>query len=93
VSVFVGNGQALVINEQTMNLQTVQTTADPSRMEIVYQNNGVSSPIQQSSVHGGTLGAYLNFRDQSLEPATQCADVWQWVWRSVLISKISGVRT
>ena len=69
MSVFVGNGQALVINEQGMQLQTLQSPNDPSKVEIAYLSNGVSIPLQQSSLQGGNLGAYLVFRDQSLEPA------------------------
>lgn len=69
VGVFVGNGQAMVIDEQAMKLQTVQSSSDPSKVDIAYVNNGTSIPMQQSSLQGGNLGAYLAFRDQSLEPA------------------------
>ncbi len=69
VGVFVGNGQALVIDETPMRLQAVQSTSDPSKLDVAYLNNGISTPIQQSSLQGGNLGAYLTFRDQSLEPA------------------------
>lgn len=69
VGVFVGNGQAMVIDEQAMKLQTVQSSSDPSKVDVAYVNNGTSIPMQQSSLQGGNLGAYLAFRDQSLEPA------------------------
>ncbi|OGT05861.1 MAG: flagellar hook-associated protein FlgK [Gallionellales bacterium RBG_16_57_15] len=69
VSVFVGNGQALVINEQAMSLRTIQSSSDPSKVDIVYQSGNNTIPLQQNSLQGGNLGAYLAFRDQSLEPA------------------------
>lgn len=69
MSVFVGNGQALVIDEKAMALQVVQSPVDPSKVNIAYLNNGKITSLQQSSLQGGSLGAYLTFRDQSLEPA------------------------
>ncbi len=69
MSVFIGNGQALVINEKAMALQVVQSPDDPSKVDVAYLNNGKTVTLQQTSLQGGNLGAYLNFRDQSLEPA------------------------
>lgn len=69
VSVFVGNGQPLVLNEQAMKLQAVSSPSDPSKLDIAYLRNGQTLPMQQSSIQGGNLGGYLTFRDQSLEPA------------------------
>jgi flagellar hook-associated protein 1 FlgK len=69
MSVFVGNGQALVVGDQAMALQVVQNPADPSKVDVAYLNNGKSVTMQQSSLQGGNLGAYLAFRDQNLEPA------------------------
>jgi len=68
LSVFVGNGQPLVLDEQAMKLQVVQSPSDPSKLDIAYLRNGQTLAMQQSSVQGGNLGAYLTFRDQSLEP-------------------------
>lgn len=69
MNVFIGTGQALVIDEQARNLQVVQSASDPSRVDIAYASNGKTITMQQSSLQGGNLGAYLAFRDQSLEPA------------------------
>jgi flagellar hook-associated protein 1 FlgK len=52
-----------------MSLRPVQSTTDPSKIDIAYLNGNKLSTIQQSSLQGGNLGAYLTFRDQSLEPA------------------------
>lgn len=68
-SVFIGNGQALVIDEQSMVLRPVQSAADPSRVDIAYVNGQKTVTLQTTSLQGGKLGAYLAFRDQSLEPA------------------------
>ncbi len=69
MNVFVGNGQALVIDEQAMALQVVQSSSDPGKVDIAYLSNGKTIPLQQSSLQGGNLGAFLAFRDQNLEPA------------------------
>lgn len=69
VSVYVGNGQTLVINEQAMKLDVVRSVTNPGRLDVVYRNGSDTTLLQQSSLQGGNLGAYLTFRDQSLEPA------------------------
>ena len=69
LNVYVGSGQPLVLNDRAMQLQAVQSTSQPGKLEIAYLNQGTSLPVQQSSLQGGNLGAYLHFRDQSLEPA------------------------
>jgi flagellar hook-associated protein 1 FlgK len=68
-NVFIGSGQALVVDENVYGLQTVRSASDASKLDIVYNINGQLAPIQQSNLQGGTLGAYLTFRDESLEPA------------------------
>jgi flagellar hook-associated protein 1 FlgK len=69
VSVFIGNGQVLVMGSHALTLQAVPSSNDPGRLDIAYQSNGQNITLQQSDLQGGSLGAYLNFRDQSLEPA------------------------
>lgn len=69
MNVFIGNGQPLVIGEQAMTLQAVQNQSDPSKVDVAYSINGKTITLQQSSLQGGNLGAYLTFRDQTLEPA------------------------
>lgn len=69
MNVFIGNGQSLVVDQQAMTLKAVQSAQDPSRSDVVYINNGIPVPILQSSLQGGKLGAYLDFRDKSLEPS------------------------
>jgi flagellar hook-associated protein 1 FlgK len=69
VSVFVGNGQPLVLDDLSMKLLATASSSDPSKLDIAYLKNGQALPMQQSSIQGGNLGGYLTFRDQSLEPA------------------------
>ena len=69
LNVFIGNGQSLVLGNQTTQLQAVTSTTDPTALEVAYTNNGVVSRIQQSSLQGGNLGGYLNFRQTILDPA------------------------
>lgn len=68
LNVFIGSGQTLVIDEQSMSLQVVQSALDPSKVDVAYKNNNSTVVLQQNSLQGGNLGAYLTFRDQSLEP-------------------------
>jgi len=68
-NVYIGNGQALVIDEKAMRLDAVRSETDPSRLDIVYRDGNDTTLLQQSGLQGGNLGAYLAFRDQSLEPA------------------------
>jgi len=68
-SVFIGSGQPLVIGDQALSLQMVNSASDPSKTDIAYVANGRTVTLQQSSLQGGNLGAFLSFRDQSLEPA------------------------
>jgi len=68
MNVFIGTGQTLVVDEQAMSLRVVRSAIDPSKVDVAYQNNNSSVVMQQSSLQGGNLGAYLGFRDQTLEP-------------------------
>lgn len=68
MNVFIGSGQTLVVDEQAMALRVVQSVNDPSKMDVAYQTNNSTVVMQQSSLQGGNIGAFLGFRDQTLEP-------------------------
>lgn len=68
-NVFVGNGQALVVDNQAYGLQAVASLTDPSRSEVAYVVNGATIRMQQGAMIGGKLGGLVSFRDQSLDPA------------------------
>ena len=70
MNVFIGNGQSLVLGNQTMTLQTVTSTTDPTALEVAYSNNGSTNRIPQNSLQGGNLGGYIaTFRQSVLDPA------------------------
>lgn len=66
-SVFIGNGQPLVVGAQTFSLTTQMSAADPTKLDVAYVNyNGTTSALQTSSLQGGNLGGLVAFRDEAL---------------------------
>lgn len=69
-SVFVGNGQALVVGTLAYRLGTTQSADDPDRLDVVYKTSGSGQIlINQNDLTGGTLGGLLAFRREALDPA------------------------
>ena len=68
-NVFIGNGQPLVIGNQTFALKTTVSPTDPGRTEVAYATNGNTVIMGENSLTGGNLGGLLAFRSQSLDPA------------------------
>lgn len=66
VSVFVGNGQALVTGTQSHELDTAQNVYDATRLEVIGKDSGT---VLSGRIGGGTLGALLDFRSNVLDPA------------------------
>lgn len=67
-NVFVGNGQPLVVGNNTYALTTVRSATDANRLEVGYVNNsGVTVVLGGNSLSGGTLGGLVQFREQSLD--------------------------
>lgn len=69
LSVMIGNGQTLVLENQAATLKAVASTTDPTALEVAYVNNGTVTRIPQDSMQGGKLGANLSFRQTILDPA------------------------
>ncbi|MFZ6753500.1 flagellar hook-associated protein FlgK [Undibacterium sp. Dicai25W] len=69
-NVFIGNGQPLVLGNQTNALQVVQSPTDPTRNEVAYQVKGKVIQIAENGLPGGTLGGLMDFRANMLT-ATQ----------------------
>ena len=70
LSVFVGNGQPLVVGIQTFNLTTLLSREDASRMTVgVALAGGGAAALPESMITGGTLGGLLGFRSESLDAA------------------------
>ncbi len=71
LSVFIGNGQPLVVGNQVSTLIAVPSTTDPQQLNVAIRTSGSGTPmvLQDSMLPGGTLGGLLSFRSQSLIPA------------------------
>jgi flagellar hook-associated protein 1 FlgK len=69
INVFIGSGQSLVVGEQTIALQAVQSLSDPSRFEVAYGSGASVVRAQQNSMQGGVLGGLIAFRSESLDVA------------------------
>jgi len=69
LSVFIGNGQPLVLGDQAMMLQGNPAPTDPAKIAITFTSGTVAMPLPQGSLQGGNLGAYLDFRNQDLDAA------------------------
>jgi len=66
-NVFVGNGQSLVVGAKAFSMKAILSPSDASKVDIAYVNHdGSITSIQQNSLHGGTLGGLLAFRDTTL---------------------------
>jgi len=66
ISVFVGNGQALVTGTEAHALGTAPNMYDATRLEVV---GAASGAVLSGRIGGGTLGALLDFRGNVLDPA------------------------
>ncbi|MEM9057257.1 MAG: flagellar hook-associated protein FlgK, partial [Pseudomonadota bacterium] len=69
INIFIGNGQTLVIGNQTSELGTVPNAFDPTSLEIVYRGGGGADTPITASLVGGSLGGLLDFRREMLDPA------------------------
>lgn len=67
-SVFIGNGQPLVLGGKVTELTMTSLPTDPGRMQVGYVSGGKVVPLADSMLTGGSLGGLLNFRADSLEP-------------------------
>ncbi|MEI6002465.1 flagellar hook-associated protein FlgK [Paraburkholderia bengalensis] len=74
-SVFMGNGQPLVVADKSFNLTTVTSPSDPTETAVAYAGlagaAGTTTPqiLPDSSPLGGQIGGLMTFRNQSLDPA------------------------
>lgn len=70
LNVFIGNGQPMVVGSSAFNLVAVGGLEDVTRTEVAYANsNGTTTRLQEGLLSGGSLGALLSFRTETLEPA------------------------
>lgn len=69
-SVFIGSGQALVLDAGAATFTTFQSQMDPSKLEIGIKTASGTINIT-NQINGGSLGGALRFRDEVLDPAQQ----------------------
>lgn len=68
-SVFIGNGQQLVIGTRANSLVAVPSYADPERMTVGITNGNTTQQIPENIITGGSLSGLLRFRSESLDRA------------------------
>ncbi len=68
-NVFIGNGQPLVVSNNSYELMTLSSATDPGRMEVGYKtSNGVVITLPEASLVGGNLGGLFEYRSKTLDP-------------------------
>ncbi|MDP2108203.1 MAG: flagellar hook-associated protein FlgK, partial [Rhodocyclaceae bacterium] len=68
-SVFIGNGQPLVVGALNYTLQAVAAPDDPERTIVALRSpTGTTVNIPESLLSGGKLGGLIAFRAESLDP-------------------------
>jgi flagellar hook-associated protein 1 FlgK len=68
-SVFIGNGQPLVVSAKTFGLVPTVSKTDPTRAEVGYISNGQTVELAENSLTGGKLGGLMDFRAKTLDIA------------------------
>lgn len=69
LTVSIGNGQPLVVGQDTFQLATLQSPTDPTRLEVGYQVGSKVSVLPDGALPGGSLGGVLEFRSNTLDKA------------------------
>jgi flagellar hook-associated protein 1 FlgK len=69
-SVFIGNGQTLVLGDKAAALKSAVSSADPMQNSVfMVGTGGISMELQDSVLAGGSLGGLLQFRNETLSNA------------------------
>ncbi|MDD5247938.1 MAG: flagellar hook-associated protein FlgK [Rhodocyclaceae bacterium] len=69
-SVFIGNGQPLVVGTASFKLSAASSTNDPAQTTVnLISPTGQSSQIPENLLSGGALGGLLQFRSETLNDA------------------------
>ncbi len=68
-NISIGNGQPLVSGGRQFKLEVMNSSADPTRTAVGY-NDAAGNVVElpDSTFTGGTLGGLLSFRDETLDP-------------------------
>ncbi len=69
VGVFIGGGQRLVLGNQASTLQVSADAYDPSRAVVSLSEGGITRPLDESVLTGGSITALLSFQNKDLQDA------------------------
>jgi flagellar hook-associated protein 1 FlgK len=69
LTVSIGSGQPLVVGSQSFQLAATTSPTDQLRTEVGYVTGSKITPIAESALGGGALGATMDFRANTLDPA------------------------
>lgn len=69
LTVSIGNGQPLVVGQDSFQLATMQSPTDLTRLEVGYQVGNKVSVLPDGALPGGKLGGVLDFRSNTLDKA------------------------
>jgi flagellar hook-associated protein 1 FlgK len=69
VTVSIGSGQPLVVGSNSFQLAAVNSPTDQTRVDVGYVTGAKTLAINEGALQGGALGAALDFRSNSLDPA------------------------
>ena len=69
LTVSIGNGQPLVVGQDSFQLATMQSPTDLTRLEVGYQVGNKVSVLPDGALPGGKLGGVLEFRSNTLDKA------------------------
>jgi len=69
LTVSIGNGQPLVVGTSSFQLAATNSPTDQTRVTVGYVTLGKITPMAESALTGGELGAALEFRTKSLDAA------------------------
>lgn len=67
LNVSIGNGQPLVVGQQSFSLAAVQTATDLTRLTVGYVTGDKVTPLPENALSGGELGGLLEFRTGTLD--------------------------
>ncbi len=67
LNVSIGNGQPLVVGQQSFSLATVQSATDLTRLTVGYVTGDKVTPLPENALSGGELGGLLEFRTGTLD--------------------------
>ncbi|HKU00373.1 MAG TPA: flagellar hook-associated protein FlgK [Paraburkholderia sp.] len=72
-SVFLGNGQPLVVSGQNYTLTTQPSSSNPTELTVAWQglpgSTTKAQPLTSAALQGGTVGGLVSFVQNTLDPA------------------------